>query len=152
MKRYVWLSVVLFACSKPGAEPADSTFAALQTRGQMAMGVDQYQNSHRFDVTDYGGRIELQSDKGDSLEIAQIRAHLRGIEHSFQAGDFTTPAFVHAHDMPGTSVLTAKRALIEYSYADLPRGGEVRLTTNDADAKKGIREFLEAQSMEHHTK
>ena len=114
------------------------------------MGVDQYASAHRFEITSDGGTIELQSDRGDSLDVAQIRAHLKLIQHAFEAGDFSTPAFVHGHDMPGSSVLTAKRALIRYSYQDLPRGGQVRITTSDPDALAAVRAFLEAQGSEHH--
>jgi hypothetical protein len=128
----------------------DSSFAAMQHRGGMAMGVDQYSSKHKFSVTSDGGRIELQSDTGDSLAVAQIRAHMRLIQHAFAAGDFSTPAFVHGHAMPGTDVMAAKRDLIDYNYSDLPRGGEVKLTTNDAAAKKAIADFLMAQGSEHH--
>ena len=127
----------------------DSSFAKMQQRGQMAMGVDQYMSSHKFDITSDGGRIELQSDKDDSLAVAQIRAHMKLIQHAFAAGDFSTPAFVHAHDMPGTDVMARKAAAITYTYGDLPRGGEVRITTSDAEAKAAIAQFLEAQRKEH---
>ena len=129
----------------------DSSFAAVQQRGGMAMGVDQYASKHKFEVTSDGGRIELQSDTDDSLAVAQIRAHLRLIQHAFAAGDFSTPAFVHGHEMPGTRVMAEKRNEIAYSYADIPRGGEVRLTTKDLSAKNAIDQFLKAQGSEHHS-
>jgi hypothetical protein len=151
IKRVLLVLIAVSACtSQKPAATEDSTFAAMQNRGQMAMGVDQYKSTHKFEVTGDGGRIELQSDKGDALEVAQIRAHLRLIQHSFEAGDFTTPTFVHSHEMPGTAVLTAKRGAITYTYADLPRGGEVRIHTSDPEVKKAIKEFLNAQGSEHH--
>jgi hypothetical protein len=134
----------------PKAAKPDSAFAEMQKRGQMAMGVDQYTSQHKFDITADGGRIELQSDKQDSLGVAQIRAHMRLIQHAFQAGDFSTPAFVHMRDMPGTAVMSAKRDAIKYAYADLPRGAEVRISTKDPSALAAIREFLNAQRSEHH--
>src|SRR6185437_9807855 len=100
----------------------DSSFAALQARGKMAMGVDQYASAHQFDVTPDGGRIALEMKENDSLSIAQIRAHLKLIEHAFQAGDFSTPEFVHLRAMPGTAVMSARKAYIKYTYADLPQG------------------------------
>ena len=108
---------------------ADSSFAAMQERGKMAMGVDQTTSTHTFDALPNGGRIELLRDLNDSLGIAQIRAHLRLIQHAFQAGDFSTPQFVHMQTMPGTAVMAKKRDVIAYSYHDLPRGGEVVMTT-----------------------
>lgn len=127
----------------------DSSFAALQARGKMAMGVDQYSSAHRFDVLPEGGRIALQMQDGDSLGVAQIRAHMKLIEHAFQAGDFSTPEFVHARSMPGTDIMSRNKALIRYTYADLPRGGEVRITTTDPESLAAIREFLTAQRGDH---
>ena len=127
----------------------DSSFAALQARGKMAMGVDQYTSAHRFDVLPDGGRIALEMKDGDSLAVAQIRAHMKLIEHAFQAGDFSTPEFVHARSMPGTDIMSRNKALIRYRYSDLPRGGEVRITTTDPQSLAAIREFLTAQRGDH---
>lgn len=122
----------------------------MQKRGQMAMGVDQYTSQHKFDVTPDGGRIVLQRDKADSLGVAQIRAHMRLIQHAFEAGDFSTPAFVHMRDMPGTAVMSANRNAIKYTYGELPLGAEVRISSTDSVALAAIREFLTAQRSEHH--
>ena len=127
----------------------DTSFAALQARGKMAMGVDQYASAHRFNVLPDGGRIALEMKDGDSLAVAQIRAHMKLIEHAFQAGDFSTPEFVHARAMPGTDVMSRNKALIRYTYADLPRGGAVRITTTDPESLAAIREFLTAQRGDH---
>jgi hypothetical protein len=127
----------------------DSAFAALQERGKMAMGIDQYKSAHQFDVLPKGGRIALEMRHYDSLAVAQIRAHLKLIQHAFQAGDFSTPEFVHMRAMPGTDVMSRKRALIDYTYADLPRGGEVRITTNDRESLAAIQKFMEAQRADH---
>lgn len=68
-----------------------------------------------------------------------------------EAGDFSTPAFVHMKDMPGTAVMASKRALIKYTYADLPLGAEVRMATSDLPARAAIVEFMNAQRSEHHS-
>ena len=127
----------------------DSSFAALQERGKMAMGVDQYASAHEFDVLPYGGRITLEMKDNNSLAIAQIRAHLKLIQHAFQAGDFSTPEFVHMRAMPGTDVMRRKKNLIAYRYANLPWGGEVRITTTDPESLAAIRKFMEAQRGDH---
>ena len=128
---------------------ADSAFAGLQTRGETAMGVDQYTSSHRFEPLPDGGRIELQRDVDDPAGIARIRAHLREIATAFGSGDFSTPAFVHMQTVPGTRVMAEKRSLIVYAVNDLPRGGEVRMTTRDAEALAAIHEFLAFQRSDH---
>ena len=135
-------------CAKHGMGQ-DSSFAALQERGKMAMGVDQYASAHQFDVLPNGGRIALEMKGADSLAVAQIRAHMKLIQHAFQAGDFSTPEFVHMREMPGTQVMSRKKALIRYTYADLPRGGEVRIATADSESLAAIREFLLAQRGDH---
>jgi hypothetical protein len=127
----------------------DSAFAALQARGKMAMGVDQYASAHKFDALPNGGRIALEMKDNDSLAIAQIRAHLKLIQHAFQAGDFSTPEFVHMRAMPGTDVMSRNKALIAYTYGDLPRGGEVRITTTDPESLAAIQKFLGAQRGDH---
>src|SRR5689334_7346501 len=78
----------------------DSAFAAMQERGKIAMGVDQYTSTHHFDALPDGGRIELQRDVPDSAGTERIRAHLREIARAFKAGDFSTPATVHMRDVP----------------------------------------------------
>jgi len=133
----------------PSKAKQDSSFAALQDRGKMAMGVDQYASAHQFDILPNGGRIALEMKGADSLAVAQIRAHMKLIEHAFQAGDFSTPEFVHMRAMPGTMIMTRKKTLIRYTYADLPRGGEVRIATDDPESLAAIREFLLAQRGDH---
>jgi hypothetical protein len=133
-----------------GDSATDSSFAAMQQRGKMAMGVDQTTSTHHFDALPDGGRIELQRDADDSLGIARIRAHLRLIQHAFQAGDFSTPEFVHMQAMPGTAEMARKKDVIEYSYHDLPRGGEVVMKTSDAEALDAIHSFMGAQRTGHH--
>ena len=130
---------------------ADSAFAAVQARGAdaRAMGVDQYTSPHRFDALADGARIELQRTTDDSAGIAQIRGHMREIAAAFTAGDFRTPAFVHAQEVPGTDVMAAKRGAITYQARDLPRGAEVRITTRDADALRAVHRFIAFQRGDH---
>jgi hypothetical protein len=153
---YILASTLCAACSRaPGAaststHTSDTAFASMQERGKMAMGVDQTTSTHAFDALPDGGRIELLRAVNDSLGIEQIRAHLRLIQHAFQAGDFSTPQFVHMQSMPGTAVMTEKHDLITYTYHNLPRGGEVVMRTSDPSALAAIHEFMGAQRMEHH--
>lgn len=146
-------TIVASSCSRAQSAPkthGDSAFSEMQKRGQMAMGVDQYTSHHKFDITPDGGRIELQRDKPDSLGVAQIRAHMKLIQHAFQAGDFSTPAFVHMRDMPGTAVMAARRDMIRYTYGELPLGAEVRMSSSDPEARAAITQFMNAQRSEHH--
>jgi hypothetical protein len=139
------------ACGQaPQADPAtDADFAALQERGAEGMGVDQYASTHLFDALSDGGRIEFQFNSDDPAGVAQIRSHLQEIQVAFEAGDFSTPAFVHDQEVPGTAVMAERRAHIEYRYRDLPRGGELRLVSQDPQALAAIRDFMAFQRDDH---
>jgi hypothetical protein len=131
----------------------DSAFAALQQRGadSKGMGVDQRTSTHKFDTTTDGGRIELTRSSMDTAGVAQIRRHLQAIAKAFAAGNFSTPAFVHAGAVPGTDVMAAKRDAISYRYGELPGGGEVRIVTTDSTALHAVHAFMAFQRGEHHS-
>jgi hypothetical protein len=159
MQSHVIVVVALLAGASPAlaqstgaSRPSerDTTFAAMQARGKIAMGVDQYTSTHRFDSLEDGGRIELQRDVDDSTGVAAIRAHLRAIARAFTAGDFSTPAFVHLEAVPGSQGMATLRSRITYEVRDLPRGAELRIRTADAQAIAAIHEFMAFQRGEHH--
>jgi hypothetical protein len=128
-----------------------SDFAAMQSRGEHVMGVDQYASAHVFEDLPDGGRVVLdRADATDTADITTIRAHMRDIEAAFRAGDFSKPFEVHAQVVPGTAVMSARRAAIRYAAADRPRGGEVRISSSDPVAVAAIHEFLAFQRTAHH--
>ena len=127
----------------------DTTFAGVQRRGKVVMGVDQYTSTHRFDDLADGGRIRLERDAVDSAGAETIRAHLRAIAAAFAAGDFAAPAVVHMREVPGTKVMAERRAAIRYAVTPLPRGGELRITTTDAPALAAVHQFLAFQRADH---
>ncbi|MBA3557478.1 MAG: hypothetical protein H0W30_02655 [Gemmatimonadaceae bacterium] len=129
----------------------DTAFSEMQQRGQNAMGVDQYTSAHTFEALAYGGRIVLQAAPTDTAAVARIRAHFRLIARAFARGDFAIPGFVHAGEVPGIRVMTARRKAIRFLVSDLPLGAEMRITTRDKKALRAIREFLAFQRREHHT-
>ena len=130
---------------------ADTGFAAMQARGQVVMGVDQYASAHVFEDLEDGGRIVLDADRAsDTAGIAAIRHHMRDIATAFRAGDFARPFAVHAQVVPGTSVMAARRTQITYEASDRPRGAEVRIRTTDAAAVAAIHAFLAFQRTAHH--
>ncbi len=129
----------------------DKDYAAMQERGSAVMGVDQYTSAHVFENLPDGGRVVLdRADGADTSGVATIRLHMRDIATSFRAGDFTKPFQVHAQVVPGTAVMQARRSAITYDVVDRPRGGEVRLRSNDPVAIAAIHEFLAFQRTSHH--
>ena len=144
------------ACREAGdrggtIDRSDTAFAAMQSRGQAVMGVDQYTSAHVFEDLSDGGRVVLDRvDGSDTAGIAAIREHMRDIADAFRAGDFAKPFQVHAGEVPGTSVMTARRATITYTASDRPRGAEVRIRTTDSVAVAAVHAFLAFQRSAHH--
>jgi hypothetical protein len=133
------------------AAPADTSFAAMNERGKTVMGVDQYASTHSFTDAADGGRIGFTSDSGANADVEQIRTHLKAIAKAFAMGDFADPEMIHMAAVPGTDVMKERRASIRYTYIDVPKGGEVRITTTDPVAVKAVHAFLEFQRTAHHT-
>ena len=130
---------------------SDSAFAAVQSRGETVMGVDQYTSAHVFENLPDGGRIILDRDPHvDTSGVARIRQHMHDIAAAFEAGDFTKPFQVHAQAVPGTAVMAARRSTISYLEVDRPRGAEVRIRTADPAAVAAVHEFLAFQRGAHH--
>jgi hypothetical protein len=143
--------VVVTACGgrDEAARSGDTAFAALQDRGAAAMGVDQYTSSHVFEPLPDGGRIVLQRDSLDAAGTATIREHMRTIAAAFTRGDFAIPGFVHAQTVPGTREMAAGRDRIAYTADTLPRGGQVRIVTQDTALVRAVHDFLAFQRHEH---
>lgn len=129
----------------------DSSFHAMQDRGRIIMGVDQYTSVHRFEDLSSGGRVELQRTVDDSAGVNQIRRHFLEIAESIRRGDFRAPGLVHATTVPGVDVMMAKRQALRVEVRNLPRGGEMRITSEDPEVVKAIHEFMAFQRTEHRT-
>jgi len=138
------------AAARRSAAARDSAFAAVQSRGEAAMGVDQYTSTHVFEPLPDGGRIVLERDTADSVGTARIREHMEQIARQFAAGDFHLPGLVHARAVPGTDVMSAERGRITYTVESLPRGGAVRVRSADPRVVGAIHRFLAFQREEHH--
>jgi hypothetical protein len=121
----------------------------MQRRGAEVMGVDQETSVHVFEALPNGGIIELQRASDDSAGIRAIRTHLRSLAQAFTAGDFGSPGYIHATMVPGARVMADRRTAIRYDYRELPRGAALRITTNDAVARRAVWEFIGFQRNEH---
>jgi hypothetical protein len=82
--------------------------------------------------------------------VEQVRSHLRHIAEAFSEGDFRIAGFVHdLAEVPGTRVMTEKRDLIRYEVREVPRGAEVRITSNDPAVIEAVHVFLAFQRSGH---
>jgi hypothetical protein len=148
---YIGACLVAAATNALAQHDADR-HAAMQQRGEHAMGFDQERSTHHFRLEKSGGAIEVTAkDPADSALVGDIRGHLRHIRSAFGDGDFALPVFIHDKPPPGIAVLKARRDRLALRYEDLPAGGRVRVTTADADALAALHAFLRFQITEHKT-
>jgi TusA-related sulfurtransferase len=146
----LFLLSLLAACGeRQTPNSSDSAFARVQSRGHVAMGVDQYTSAHRFEPLSDGGRITLERNESDSTGTAQIRSHMQTIARAFQQGNFALPGFVHDREVPGTVVMTKRRSRISYTTDTLPRGAQLRIHSTDTAAVNAIHQFLAFQRQDH---
>ena len=126
---------------------------AMNDRGAKTMGFDQTKTAHHFYLYDDGGAIDVQvKNRADTREIAAIRSHLPHLAVMFQDGNFEAPMLVHAaKTVPGTAVLSARKTMLRYTYAETPTGGRVNIVTTDAAARAALHDFLKYQITEHQT-
>jgi len=145
--------MVLVALGSPSSTQAQGGGAPPSGHGAMVMGFDQDSAVHHFHLYVDGGRIEVVAKHAtDGKTRDEIRMHLRHLAGMFAGGDFSDPTLVHEPEhVPGTTVLSTRRAAIRYAYHDVPSGGRVDITTRDAAALTALHEFLKYQIAAHHT-
>jgi len=126
--------------------------ADVEQHGDEAMGFPHDKTTHHFRLYSDGGAIEVTvKDAKDSQNLQAIRIHLTHIVTMFANGDFSIPMFVHSQIPPGVTEMKDKRAVISYSFEELPDGGRIRIKTSDHDALNAIHDFLTFQIEDHHT-
>ena len=126
--------------------------AEMKQHGKLAMGFDPDKTTHHFNLTADGGSIAVEANEpADGTSRDQIRAHLREIAASFRQGDFQKPFMTHSEVPPGVVAMQRLKAEIAYTFEETPRGGIVRISTRNADARAALHEFLRYQIKEHAT-
>ncbi len=126
--------------------------AEMKQHGNLAMGFDQDKTTHHFNLTAEGGSIAVEAnDPGDGTSRDQIRAHLKEIAVAFRQGDFQKPFVTHSEVPPGVVAMRRLKAEIAYTFEETARGGIVRISTGDAEARAALHEFLTYQVKEHAT-
>jgi hypothetical protein len=103
---------------------------------------------HKFETLADGGRITVQLATDDRAGVTRVRRHLQSVARILEDGDFVAK-HEHAREVPGALTLAAKKDQIAYEYRELPRGGEVRFITSDAEANQAISEFMAYHQEKH---
>jgi hypothetical protein len=139
-------------------EPASSAHshdqhqAGVNDRGDQVMGFDHNKTTHRFRLISDGGAIEVEaSDPEDTTSRDQIRQHLSHIARLFAEGDFTSPMLIHSQTPPGVPVMKRLKSTIKYRFENTERGGRIRITTSNREARSAIHDFLAFQIKDHGT-
>jgi hypothetical protein len=153
MKTFL-IAILLFLPSLDLAQNAKAAdhAGAVDSRGDHAMGFSHEKTAHHFTLLPDGGIIAVEADsKTDAASRDQIRMHLTHIARLFVANDFDVPMFIHDKVPPGVPVMKQKRKAISYVFEPTASGGQVRITTRDAEAVKAVHEFLRFQIEDHRT-
>ena len=134
------------------AETKASHSAAVNARGDQAMGFLHTKTVHHFLLTNKGGVIVAEAnDAADTKSIDAIRLHFHHIAHAFAAGDFALPMFIHDRTPPGVPEMKRLRNAIRYSDERTQLGARVTISTTDKSALDAIHAFLKFQIEDHQT-
>jgi hypothetical protein len=126
--------------------------AAVDKRGDHAMGFSHETTTHHFLISPDGGSIEISAnDAGDSAATTAIREHLSHMTKKFAAGDFDIPMFIHDKVPPGVDVMKRLRAEVRYRYEENERGARIAIRSDNPEAVRAIQKFLRFQITEHRT-
>ena len=141
-------AAIAFAQEKPAADH----HAAVNNRGDHAMGFSHEKTTHHFRLLKDGGAIEVSSnDPKDTDSRDQIRGHLKHIATSFAAGNFDMPMFIHDQVPPGVPVMKRLKSQIKYEVESITGGGRVRISSTNPEVVKAVQDFLRFQITDHQT-
>jgi hypothetical protein len=126
--------------------------AAVDQRHDEVTGVPHEGAVHHFLLQPSGGTIRLEVTQAtDVAGRDRVRSHLQVVARAFADGDFSLPMHIHDEVPPGVDVMKDRKAAIRYVYAPTERGGEVRIATEDPEARAAIHRFLRFQIDDHGT-
>jgi hypothetical protein len=135
----------------PMKEHADHA-AAVDSRGDHAMGFSHEKTTHHFLVRRDGGSIDISADDtADTASATAIRQHLSHIAKKFAAGDFDVPMFIHDTVPPGVDAMKRLRSEVHYRFEETAGGARLVITSGNAVAIDAIQKFLRFQIEEHRT-
>ena len=119
-------------------------------KGTAVMPFDLEQTLHRFEpLSDGGLQTVTAKDPANKTQIDLIQMHLQEEAAKFQAGDFSAPAAIHGHEMPGLKTLSAGHWQVAVQYRALPDGGEIRYTAQSAPLTRAVHDWFAAQRTDH---
>ena len=135
------------------APPQDhSKHGEMEKRGDQGMGFAQGKITHHFLLRKDGGAIQVTANSADDkTSMEEIQMHLHHIAQAFKSGDFNIPMFVHDQTPPGVATMKKLKNQIKYKYEPAEKGGQVVISSVNAEAVTAIHDFLKFQITEHKT-
>lgn len=147
------LSAALVLAQVPSlAQAADPQRQAdVARRGPDVMPFSLEATQHIFIKTARGGIQQVVArNRADAVQIRLVRQHLKEIRQQFLSSDFSGPAHIHGHGMPGLAELeAAPRGAISVAYAQLEAGARLTYSTRDPKLVKSLHRWFDAQLSDH---
>ncbi len=126
--------------------------APVNQRGDRVMGFSHEKTTHHFRLYPDGGAIEVSAnDPEDAESRGQIQVHLGHIAQMFADGNFRAPMLIHDQVPPGVPALQRLKKEIAWRFEKTGQGGRVRISTENAEARRAIHQFLRFQISGHQT-
>lgn len=125
--------------------------AEVAKRGPDVMPFSLPATRHVFTKTPDGGVQQVVArNAGDAAQVQLVRQHLRGIREQFLRGDFSGPAHIHGHDMPGLAELrSATPGQMTIAYRDIAGGAELAYSMQGAPLVVALHKWFDAQVSDH---
>jgi hypothetical protein len=125
--------------------------AEVAGRGKDVMPFDLSSTLHVFTRTRTGGVQKVVARRGkDREQVRLVRQHLKDIQAQFRQQDFSGPAHIHGHDMPGLQELQAAApGAVRVSYREVPAGAELVFASRDPALVHAIHKWFDAQLADH---
>lgn len=146
-------ALTLIAFGAPTTQEKLGQRAPRDQRGAQATGFDQKKSTQHFYLYPDGGEIDIAAnDADDKTNLEAIRAYLSQVAKRFSEGNFEAPPLVRNAKFPSAAQLGKLKERITYRYLETPNGGQVNITTTDAEALKAVHAFLKFQITDHKTR
>ena len=133
-----------------GAKTQQERQEEVARKGATVMPFDLMRTTHFFDDTKAGGIETIAAhDPSDTRQVELIRSHLAAEAKRFGKGDFSDPAAIHGHDMPGLAELARAGDKLQVEYKNLPAGARLSFTSRDASVIAAVHAWFAAQRSDH---
>jgi hypothetical protein len=138
--------------TRPDSGESVDHFAAVNQRGDKAMGFSHEKTVHHFGLSRKGGFISAETaDAADLASRKAIRQHFQHIAEAFSSGNFDLPMFIHEKTVPGVTAMKKLKAVIQYRLENVERGGRIVIFTENPEALRAVHQFLRFQIEDHRT-